>query len=57
MPIDFSDFYDDDTSETRRMMHNCGFETRARRGVKFILKHWPICGLLELDILGYMRSK
>ena len=42
MPIDFSDCYDDDTRETRRMMHNCGFETGARGGAEFIPNHWPI---------------
>ena len=43
MPIDFSDdCYDDDTRETRRMMHNCGFKAGARGGAEFIPNHWPI---------------
>ena len=42
IPIDFSDCYDDDTRETRRMMHNCGFEIGARGEAEFIPNHWPI---------------
>ena len=34
IPIDFSDSFDDDTRETRRMMHNCGYKTGAREGTE-----------------------
>ena len=32
VPIDITDCYDDDTQETRRMMHSSGPEQAPRRG-------------------------
>ena len=32
IPIDFTDCYDDDTHETRRMIHSSGMECGNRRG-------------------------
>ena len=32
VPIDITDCYDDDTQETRRMMHSSGLEHAPRRG-------------------------
>jgi hypothetical protein len=31
-PIDFTDCYDDDTHETKRMIHSCGIQKERRRG-------------------------
>ena len=42
LPIDFSDCYDDDTRDSRRMMHNCGFKAYTRGGAEFSKTHWPI---------------
>ena len=41
LPIDFSDCYDDDTRDSRRMMHNCGFKAYTRGGAEFSKTHWP----------------
>ena len=42
LPMDFSDCYDDDTRDTRRMLHNCGLNTHTRGGAELTKNHWPI---------------
>ena len=42
IPIDFTDCYDDDTHETRRMIHSSGMECGRRRGEAEINSNWPM---------------
>ena len=42
IPIDFTDCYDDDTHETRRMKHSSGMECGSRRGGAELKIPWPM---------------
>jgi hypothetical protein len=42
IPIDFTDCYDDDTHETRRMIHSSGMECGHRRGGAELNLNWPM---------------
>ena len=42
IPIDFTDCYDDDTHETRRMIHSSGMECGNRRGGAELNLNWPM---------------
>ena len=42
IPIDFTDCYDDDTHETRRMIHSSGMECGSRRGGAELNLNWPM---------------
>ena len=42
IPIDFTDCYDDDTHETRRMIHSSGMEGGSSRGGAELNLNWPM---------------
>ena len=50
VPIDMTDCYDDDTQETKRMMHSSGPENKARRGGAENKQQFPANDYVIIDL-------